>query len=207
MTTYEHAMLGGTLALGCQRRHGWGLVGAAALAGAVPDWDGLTLIFGGLAFRQGHRVWGHNLLVVSCTGILVGVLAYWYSFSAWSSRILVRWTKVLERQPSSPPKFTWAALAEWVIICHLSGIAHLLVNIVYSSRSDMESWPLKLFWPFSDQGWVWPLVPWGHPTTSIIFVAEMFAIYRWPGRMRSLAFLTLLAVLAYIGLRWLLGGV
>ncbi len=81
MTTYEHAMLGGSLALvlGCQRRHGWGLIAAAALAANTPDWDALTLAFGGWAYAQAHRVWGHNLLVASCTGILVGLLAYLYS--------------------------------------------------------------------------------------------------------------------------------
>ena len=52
MTTYDHAMLGvcGVLATGCQRRYGWPLVATAAVAAVLPDWDGLSLLFGAAAF-------------------------------------------------------------------------------------------------------------------------------------------------------------
>jgi hypothetical protein len=76
MTCYEHAMLGGTLALalGAYRRRGWSIVVMAAVATALPDWDGLSFAFGPLIYGSVHRVWGHNLLIAVAGGAVVGCL-------------------------------------------------------------------------------------------------------------------------------------
>src|SRR5262249_28013257 len=44
MVYYDHAMVGATLAVavGAQRRYGWGVVLLAALVGMFPDWDALS---------------------------------------------------------------------------------------------------------------------------------------------------------------------
>src|SRR4051812_14031901 len=77
MTFYEHAMLGGTLALapGAQRRHGWPVVLMAGLAAPLPDWAGRSLALGPLAYASVLRVWGHNLLAAALAGGLTGCLA------------------------------------------------------------------------------------------------------------------------------------
>ncbi len=78
MTVYEHAMIGinGTLALGLQRRQGWQIVAWAGLAALLPDADGVTILFGGRAYADGHRLWGHNLLVVGLVAAAVSVVVY-----------------------------------------------------------------------------------------------------------------------------------
>jgi hypothetical protein len=65
MTVYEHALVGidGALALGLQRPHGWQIVALAGFATLLPDFDGLTILFGIQCYADGHRLWGHNLLV------------------------------------------------------------------------------------------------------------------------------------------------
>jgi membrane-bound metal-dependent hydrolase YbcI (DUF457 family) len=203
MTTFEHAMLGGSLALalGCHKRQGWSLVATAAVAGAVPDWDGLSIAFGGSAYASIHRIWGHNLLMASVAGAVVGALGYWIRASG-------RMQRTLAAEPSSVALDLSAQrqagfLFEWLPVSVLAALIHLPADVVYSGHPEMTSWPLKLLWPFSGQGWVWPLVPWGDVGATLLFVAEMFAIYRWPRRAQSLACLTLLAVLSYIGVRGL----
>jgi hypothetical protein len=62
-------------------------------------------------------------------------------------------------------------------------------------------WPLPLLWPFSTREWALPLIPWGDPLLTLIFLAEMFALYRWPSRTRLVSCTTLLALGGYLGLR------
>jgi len=85
MTVFEHAMIGldGALAAGLARRHGWQIVAWAACAAVLPDWDGLAILLGAWGYAEGHRVWGHNLLVA-------GVLAAIASLLAWRLDILTR---------------------------------------------------------------------------------------------------------------------
>lgn len=207
MTTYEHGMLGTTLALalGCQRRQGWPIVAAAAVASALPDWDGLSLAMGGAAYARVHRVWGHNVLVATCSGLLVGVTGYLWSLS------LRKPAPVIEAEPHGdvPPQrsFTIRSLNEWIVICVLASLIHLPADMIYSGHPEMRNWPLQLLWPFSERGWVWPLVAWGNVGTSLLFVGEMFALYRWPKRTRSIAWLTLLALHGYILACGLSGGI
>jgi membrane-bound metal-dependent hydrolase YbcI (DUF457 family) len=204
VTIFEHAMCGATLALalGCQRRYGWALVAAAGAAAALPDWDGLSLAFGAAAYAQGHRVWGHNLLVAGTTGAIVGGLGYLCYLSTQVRRAAVR----LRSPPGMvniPPPFSARHLAAWILICICASLSHLPADLVYSGHPRMMSWPLPLLWPFSERTWVLPLVAWGDLTTTLIFVAEMFALYRWPGRAQVIAVLTLLAVMIYVGICWL----
>ena len=50
-------MLGASLALAArlQSRHGWRIVAMAAVAAVLPDWDGLTILFG--AARASRIAW------------------------------------------------------------------------------------------------------------------------------------------------------
>jgi hypothetical protein len=80
VTVFEHAMVGvtGTVAAGQHRRFGWPVVAAAALVAVLPDWDGVSILFGGAAFDKAHRVWGHNLLVAGISGAAVMAIARLY---------------------------------------------------------------------------------------------------------------------------------
>src|SRR5919201_1944561 len=78
MTVYDHAMAGLSLALaaGLHRRYGWSIAVLAGVAAALPDWHGLSILFGPGAYAHVHRVWGHNLLAASVLGGLAGGLTY-----------------------------------------------------------------------------------------------------------------------------------
>ena len=44
--------------------------------------------------------------------------------------------------------------------------------------------------------------PDGDLTATIIFVAEMFALYRWPGRASLVASIASALVVIYVGIKW-----
>ncbi|MEK6249797.1 MAG: hypothetical protein N2C12_16555, partial [Planctomycetales bacterium] len=55
------------------------------------------------------------------------------------------------------------------------------------------------FWPFSKTTkWVYPMVDWGDPGITIVFVIGMFAMACWKTRLALIARLTLCFVLLYI---------
>jgi membrane-bound metal-dependent hydrolase YbcI (DUF457 family) len=207
MTVYEHAMFGATLALaaGAHRRHGWGLVAAAAAAAALPDWDGLTLAFGPAAYAEGHRVWGHNLLAAGLGGALAGAVGYVCHRSVRVRQAVRRLLPPSGAAPKAavqpPPAVAGVALAVWITLGAAAGLSHLPADLVVSGGSGLQDWPVPLLWPFSARGWVYPVVPWGDLGFTLIFLAEMFALYRWPGRARALAGLTILAGVSYLLLR------
>ncbi len=210
MTVYEHLMIGGSLALagGLHYRHGWRIVGLAAFASALPDWDGLTILFGGHAYAVGHRVWGHNLLVALILGGLVGGLECQFHLAARLGRLLAG---VLPRlraslpQNIASPKWSPGILGLWIATGMIASLSHLLADMVYSGHPEMRVWPVPLLWPFSDHGWAFPMVPWGDLGATLILVGEMFALYRWPARAQRTAWIALAAVVAYVFLRWAVG--
>jgi hypothetical protein len=205
MTVYEHAMLGATLALaaGAHRRHGWGLVAAAAAAGALPDWDGLTLALGPAAYAEGHRVWGHNVLAAGAGGALAGAVGYLCHRSVRARQAVRRLLPPSGAAPGpeAPPAFAAVALAVWAAAGAVAGLSHLPADLVVSGGSGLADWRVLLLWPFSRRDWVYPILPWGDLGFTVIFLAEMFALYCWPGRARALAALTLAAGAAYLLVR------
>jgi LexA-binding, inner membrane-associated putative hydrolase len=229
MTTYEHAMFGASLALvaGLRRRQGWGIVGVAAVAAAVPDWDGLSILFGSTAYANGHRVWGHNVLAASLTGAAAGVVGLLIVRSEGIRRNKTRPDSKSEKLPASlppssdpdaseranedsaaplSPSASVATFAVWASVGIVAGLTHLPADIVFNGGAGLTPWPVPVFWPFDRRGWAVPIVPWGDITVTLLFVAEMFSLYRWPGRDRSIAALTLAAASAYLLVRWLLAG-
>jgi membrane-bound metal-dependent hydrolase YbcI (DUF457 family) len=210
MTVYEHAMLGWTLALatGAQRRHGWRIAGMAGIAAALPDIDGLSLLWGPVAFAEIHRVWGHNLLASIVLGITAGAGGYLVNLSARAQRagaaVLARLASDVKISTAVRP-FSGHDLAVWTALGVTAALSHLLADIVYTGNAELVPWPVRLLWPWSERGWELPIVPWGDLVTTGLLVGEMFVLYRWPGRAQLIACLTLLAIGGYVGLRWLLG--
>ena len=96
MTVYEHAMIGinGTLAMGLHRQHGWQIVALAGMAAVLPDLDGLTILLGPSLYADGHRLWGHNLLVAGLVAAVVSVVAYQTDTPTKAQRWLARHWKI-----------------------------------------------------------------------------------------------------------------
>src|SRR3954470_10983089 len=78
MTTPEHTLVGIHLAFatGLHRVAGWRAVAMAGLASNAPDWDGLPMLINMQRFEAGHRAWGHNVLAILLSSLLLGWTQY-----------------------------------------------------------------------------------------------------------------------------------
>ncbi len=208
MTFYEHALVGidGALAVGLHRRHGWQIVALSACAAVLPDWDGLTILFGPWLYAEGHRVWGHNLLVATLLATVLAAVAYRFDVLTRIQRRLARsWAVLGVRQDPASPVRSMANLAVWISVGVAATYSHLLADLAFSHGAGLSEWGLPLLWPFAQTTWAWSLAPWGDVGTTILLAAGMFAMLRWPARVQPLAAGTLATVVGYIALRGLLG--
>ncbi len=210
MTTYEHAMLGvtGALAAGLHRKYGWEIVALAGFVAVLPDWDGLSLLFGAAAFDRVHRTLGHNLLVCTLLGACVAALEHRYRLARRLKEYAGRRMSMFRSKEGSAERSDLHAggLCLWVAVGVLASLSHLAADLVFSGHSVLSDWGIRLFWPFSDRFWAYPLVSWGDPAVTVVFAGGMLAMVRWPSRLRTIAGLTLTLVLAYISIRGALGG-
>jgi len=210
MTTFEHAMLGvdGALAAGLDRRWGWPIVALAGFVAVLPDWDGLAILFGVGVFDRVHRTVGHNLLVCLSLGALVAALEYRFSLALRLKEWAGRRFRALASQEPSPKRrvFRLGELSVWLAVGIVASLSHLAADVVFSGHPQLSDWGLRLLWPFSDRLWAYPMVSWGDPGPTLVFVAGMFAMLRWPRHRQLLAGLTLTLVLGYVSMRGVIGG-
>lgn len=205
MTTLEHAMLGinGVLAVGLDRRWGWQLCGMAAIVVVLPDWDGLTILGSVSLFDAAHRVWGHALVLCFPLATLFAVLDYRYDLVTRLARWFVRVTRLAVSDPQLATRTTFSksGFVMWILVAIVATLSHLMSDTIVSGTAELSDWSIKPFWPFHDQGFVFPLVRWGDPCITILFVLGMFAMLRWKNRLQSIAIMTLLTVSIYSVLR------
>lgn len=165
MMYYDHAMLGIAVALaaGAHRRHGWPLVGTAAVAAMLPDWDGLSELIGPMTYRQIHRVWGHNLLAAALASGFLAAVGYLCQLS-------------IRLRPGEARVYSGHALAVWVAVGVLVALSHVLADLIYAGTRVAPDWPVALLWPFSPRRWACSLVPeddWG---ATLLLVGGMAAL-------------------------------
>ena len=206
MTTYEHAMLGitGALAAGLHRRHGWQIVAMAGVAAVLPDWDGLSLSWGPAAFDRCHRAWGHNVFVAPVLGAATAIFCWGFRPFDRLARLSTKGQRAAEQQSGSQEVSAREVLL-WIFTGVVASLSHLAADLVFSGSRDLSDWELQLLWPITSRGWVYPLVPWGDVGTTLIFIAGMFAMARFRRQVRPIACGTLVAVVAYIVIRGLIG--
>lgn len=198
-------MVGATCAMaaGMHERFGWKLVAMSALASITVDCDGMTLLISKEAFAEGHRVWSHNLLAVVLSGLLVGVADYRLDLVSRMARVFAKLSRI-HLAPETlelRSRFSQKEQTIWITCAIVAGLIHLPSDLVVSGSASLPDWNLKLLWPFSNQGWVYPMVQWGDAGITLIFVAGMFAMVRWPGRLTRIAQATTAGVVAYIMIR------
>jgi membrane-bound metal-dependent hydrolase YbcI (DUF457 family) len=205
MTTYEHVMLGvnEAMAVGLHRRCGWKIVAMAGVVAITPDWDGLTFLGGMDLFDRGHRAWGHNLLIASLLGCLCGLADYRFDLVGRARQLGKRFFP----QGQSPADLrtrdqrTLPEYGIWAVVSLVVALSHLPADMVVSGAAGLSDWHLQLLWPFANRGFVHPLVPWGDPGVTLVFVGGMFAMLRWPKRLQMVAIATLLLAGAYLVVR------
>jgi membrane-bound metal-dependent hydrolase YbcI (DUF457 family) len=89
----------------------------------------------------------------------------------------------------------------WMLVGAVAALSHLPADLVYSGGPGQNVWGVQLLWPFSERSWAIPLIPWGDLGATLIFIGEMFALYRWPRHAQVIALIALLAVAGYIGMQ------
>jgi membrane-bound metal-dependent hydrolase YbcI (DUF457 family) len=203
MTTFEHAMLGvtQTLATGLHRRYGWQLAAMAGFVAISPDWDGLTIAGGMQLFDVAHRAWGHSLLVCTILGMLLAGLDYRFDLVTRAGGYLRRLMRDGSKTDGPRSQRRWNGYCVWMMVGAVVALTHLIADMVVSGAAQLNDWALQLLWPFSREGFVYPLVSWGDPGMSIVFVLGMFGMWRWPKHLQLVAGTTLLLLVAYIMLR------
>lgn len=204
MTTFEHAMLGatGAMAAGLHRR-GWEIVALATVAAVLPDWDGLSLLLGASAFDQFHRVLGHSVFTATLIALGGTLAEYHFRLLPRCRALLARYVQGIPDQPACSKESSSSVkeLCLWLIVAVLATASHLVADILVSGHATLSDWGLKLFWPFSDRAYAFPVIHWGDPLPTVILIAGMFAMLRWRARVQGLAALTLVALVGYIALR------
>ncbi|MDR0871658.1 MAG: metal-dependent hydrolase [Planctomycetaceae bacterium] len=201
MTTIEHALLGADLVLatGLNRQFGWQLAALAGACAVLPDWDGLTILWSVPLFDTAHRAWGHGLLSSAVVAVFFALLDYRFDLMQRFAGFFVRLLRVQvsdallqRRQPLS-----FSGTCVWVGAAISASYSHLLADIVVSGTATLADWDVKIFFPFSDKGIVYPLVPWGDVGNTIILLSGMFAMLRWNNRVQTIAIIILSLVIAY----------
>ncbi len=109
----------------------------------------------------------------------------------------------LAAQPPSPRSA--AKLMLWIVVGIAAAYSHLLMDVAFSAGRGLPIWGVPLFWPFSNVAYAYPLVRWGDIGATAIFAVSMFAMLRWPARIRMIAAASLFALAAYMAVRGVCG--
>ncbi|HUG71137.1 MAG TPA: metal-dependent hydrolase [Pirellulaceae bacterium] len=198
MTTPEHTLVGihTAFALGVHRRFGWPAVTMAGVASNVPDLDGLPMLLDMQRFEAGHRVWGHNVLAILISSVLLGWSQSKYH---WIERL---W-KLVQRMLSIPqgtaiPDSRSVAAIAIVGIAFFAQTIHLPCDMVVSGGHGLSDWPIQPLWPFSGTEFVFPLIPWGDIGPTVILMAGIIWIAKRPTNLSTISVCTLIALTFYL---------
>jgi membrane-bound metal-dependent hydrolase YbcI (DUF457 family) len=193
----------GALALGLHRKHGWKIAALAGAAAALPDWDGVTLLWSAVLYDKSHRVWGHNLFACVLAGIALGLLDYRFDLATRLGRRFVRLARleVSEEALILRNQFELRGAIAWSLSAVIASWSHLAADIVVSGSAAYSDWGVQVLWPLSNRTWVFPRVRWGDVGITLIFAAGALAMLWRPKRVQLLAAMTLATVALYIAIR------
>lgn len=186
----------GAMALGLHKRFGWSVVAFAAVASNVPDWDGLPMLFDMGRFESGHRVWGHNLVLIVATSVVLG---WTQTRFEWIQRLGVYAVKFLPNEvkfSQQPPKLL-APMSVLILVGIGFQSVHLVCDMVVSGGQGLSDWLVKPFWPFGNTGFVYPLIRWGDVGPTVIMMAGLILVAKF-GRAQFVAVLTFVGLISYL---------
>ena len=157
---------------------------------------------GGSCYAEGHRVWGHNLLVAAAAAVFLATLLYRFDLLGWVRCWLSRrWSAIPAENQTGPPVRSCGRWALWTAVAVVANYSHLVADIAYSTGRNLSAWGVPLYWPFSVRSWTFPSVQWGDVTATLILAAAMFAMLRWPARAADRRRQSVGLVVGYILLR------
>lgn len=203
MTSPEHTLVGihFALAVGLHRIVGWRGVVMAGLASNIPDWDGLTILFSMQHFDHGHRVWGHGILSIVLTSILLSVLVVRWDWIGSIARMLPR--KMLNESFDATRRETkWtvgvSGILTFTAICVCAQVLHWPCDMVVSGGNGLSDWSIQPWWPFSNAAYVFPLIPWGDVGPTVILMIGIIGIAKRTDQLTLIARLTIVALCVYL---------
>lgn len=210
MTTPEHALIGihVAFALGCHRCFGWASVAMAGVASIVPDWDGLAMLVNMQRFEAGHRVIGHNVFLVAVCALSLG---WTEGRFRWIERIgsLVQrkfWRMKVDPANLSPRFSVAASTIIFACVALVAQLLHLACDIMVSGGNDLPDWRIRPFWPMSNTGYVFPLIPWGDIGPTVILMLGIICAAKRPRYVSTISGCTLVVLVVYMVVRgWFRG--
>lgn len=209
MTSPEHTLVGIHFAIACglHRRWGWSSVLLAGIASNLPDWDGLPMLIDMQRFEAGHRVWGHNVVSIVLSSIVliwtevrygwINRLSHWTISNLSSSEL--RGEVGIEGNTSNLA--TRRMYVQWttgMIVAISVQCLHLPCDMVVSGGFGLNDWSVKPWWPFSQAEYVLPLIPWGDIGPTVIMMAGVILGAKRPGKLSKVSAVTLIVLIAYL---------
>jgi LexA-binding, inner membrane-associated putative hydrolase len=203
MTSPEHTLVGihVAFAMGLHRMLGWRSVAMAGIVSNVPDWDGLPMLIDMQRFESGHRAWGHGILSIVLTSLVLGCSQNQWD---WIGRISRR-MRIVENdrlragnanfQRSAP---TISGAIAFTTVGLLSQALHLPCDMVVSGGNGLSDWAIKPWWPFFDASYVYPLIPWGDVGPIILMMAGIIAIAKCKTHISKISWITIVALCIYL---------
>lgn len=211
MTTPEHTLVGihFAFAMGIHRFVGWRGVAMAGIASNFPDWDGIPMLFDMQRFESMHRVWGHSLLSIFLTSLLLGIAQIRWDFIGFVAdwfRPLV--SPNLSAGFSQNPK--WLLGITGVVVFAFIGFVaqglHLPCDMVVSGGHGLSDWAIQPGWPVSNAAYVYPLIPWGDVGPTVILMAGAIIIAKRNAHLSQTSWLTIVVLCGYLVVRgWIRG--
>lgn len=200
MTTPEHTLVGihFAIATGVFHRYGMRSLVLAGLVPNLPDLDGLPMLISMARFEAGHRVWGHNFLFIVLTSLILAALQSRYdifgALATWLTRRLASApaAEITARQLSAVPA---------LVLSFCCQALHLPCDMVVSGGHGLSHWLVQPWWPFSNIGYVYPMIPWGDPGPTVILMAGIIVAVRFLGHCRKISILSLATLLLYLTVR------
>jgi membrane-bound metal-dependent hydrolase YbcI (DUF457 family) len=201
MTSPEHTLVGIHLviAAGAFHRYGLPVVILAGVASNLPDLDGLPMLYDMARFEAGHRVWMHNLCAIGLTSALLAILQYRFDWVGLTAKFLATRIATNEAPASNleKPVPTLAVLA-WAATCQL---LHLPCDMVVSGGGGLADWLVRPWWPFSNTGYIFPMIPWGDVGPTLVLMSGLILGARFPVHLQKVSLVSLLALIGYLTIR------
>lgn len=203
MTTLEHTLVGihVAFATGLHRLIGWRGVAIAGAASNIPDWDGIPMLIDMQRFESGHRVWGHSLLSIVVTSILLGFSQMRWDWMGWIAdrfRRQMPETDTMNLSQHSDEFMGMIGGCVFALIAMCAQCLHLPCDMVVSGGKGLSDWPIQPLWPFSRNAYVYPLIPWGDVGPTIIMMLGVIVSAKRSGHLIQTSAITLAILCGYL---------
>jgi membrane-bound metal-dependent hydrolase YbcI (DUF457 family) len=211
MTTPEHTLVGihFAFATGLHRFVGWRGVAMAGVASNIPDWDAIPMLFDMQRFESGHRVWGHGILSIILSSLLIGFIQIRWDWIGCAANWF-RSTLPKKANAAAPKNTEWLIGSIGGLVFALIGMCaqllHLPCDMVVSGGNGLSDWAIQPWWPFSSAAYVYPLIPWGDIGPTVILMAGVIAIAKRNSQLSQTSWLTIVTLCGYLIVRGLIRG-